>query len=126
MNVSKYVGPTFIIYAIVCINNIAIAQKVAANNAKASIIKYEKYIDVLNITPGAVITQNTNFLKDVEFSIECKQYVKNIFKLIGNYTGPQHAYWKHEISGILSYFINSDSIFFKVGKLIADHFMKKK
>ena len=88
--------------------------------------EYEKYIDVLNITPGAVITQNTNFLKDVEFSIECKQYVKNIFKLIGNYTGPQHAYWKHEISGILSYFINSDSIFFKVGKLIADHFMKKK
>ena len=48
MNVSKYVGPTFIIYAIVCINNIAIAQKVAANNAKASIIKYEKYIDENN------------------------------------------------------------------------------
>ena len=48
MNVSKYVGPTFIIYAIVCINNIAIAQTVAANNAKASIIKYEKYIDENN------------------------------------------------------------------------------
>jgi short-subunit dehydrogenase len=86
--------------------------------------EYGHYIDVLNIIPGAVITQNTPFLKDVEFSIDCKSYVKNIFKLIGNYTGPQTAYWKHEISGILGNFINTDTILLKVGKLIANYYMK--
>lgn len=87
--------------------------------------EYEKYIDVLNITPGAVITKNTSYLKDVLFSIKCEDYVKNIFTLIGNYTGPQHAYWKHELSGILCNLINIHPILFKTGKLLAKNYMKK-
>lgn len=85
--------------------------------------EYERTIDVLNITPGAVCTKNTPFLKDVYFSVDSKQYVENIFKLIGNYTGPHCAYWKHEISGILYPFINSDNILLQVGKLISDNYM---
>lgn len=86
--------------------------------------EYEEYIDVLNITPGAIITKNTEYLKDIPFSIDCKTYVKNIFKLIGNYTGPQHAYWKHELSGLLSNFINSEYIIKNIGKNIAENYIK--
>jgi short-subunit dehydrogenase len=88
--------------------------------------EYEKYVDVLNITPGAVITKNTPYLKDVIFSIKCEDYVKNVFKLIGNYSGPQHAYWKHEISGIFANLLHEktvNNIFFYVGKLISDNYM---
>ena len=86
--------------------------------------EYAKYIDVLNITPGAVITENTPHLVDTLGSVNCKHYVKNIFKLIGNYTGPQHAYWKHELLGFLSNFINVDSTLHNTGQIIADHYMK--
>jgi short-subunit dehydrogenase len=90
--------------------------------------EYEKTIDILNITPGAVITKNAHYLEDVIFSIKCEDYVKNVFKLIGNYTGPQHAHWKHELSGIMANFLPgsiSDKILLGVGKLIADNFMSK-
>jgi len=87
--------------------------------------EYEEYIDVLNITPGAVITKNTEYLRDVPFAIDCKTYVKNIFKLIGNYTGPQHAYWKHELSGLLFYFLDSNNILKNTGKKISEYFMEK-
>ena len=85
--------------------------------------EYEKTIDILNITPGAVITNNTPYLKDIHFSIDSEQFVKNIFKLIGNYTGPQYAYWLHEISAILYPLCNLDNTLIKVGKLIADEYM---
>ena len=85
--------------------------------------EYEKTIDILNITPGAVITSNTPYLKNVWFSINSDQYVKNIFKLIGNYTGPQCSYWKHEISSILYPFVDSDNILLQVGKLISNEYM---
>ena len=87
--------------------------------------EYENCIDVLNITPGAVITKNTKYLKDVLFSTHCKDYVKNVFKLIGNYTGPQHAYWKHELSGFLCNVMNSNLILEKIGRLIAKKYMEK-
>jgi short-subunit dehydrogenase len=86
--------------------------------------EYEKYIDVLNITPAAVITENTPFLEDTIGSVNCKHYVKNIFKLIGNYTGPQHAYWKHELLGFLSNFIDADKILCNVGEMISHNYMK--
>jgi len=70
--------------------------------------EYGDKVDILNITPGAVITENTQFLRGSPFSIECKPFVRNIFKLLGNYTGPTCAYWGHEISGIF-YNILSDS-----------------
>ena len=65
------------------------------------------------------------YLKDVLFSTHCKDYVKNVFKLIGNYTGPQHAYWKHELSGFLCNVMNSNLILEKIGRLIAKKYMEK-
>jgi short-subunit dehydrogenase len=85
--------------------------------------EYEDHIDVLNITPAAVITENTQYLEDTLGSVNCKHYVKNIFKLIGNYTGPQHAYWKHELFGFLSNFIDADTILYHTGKLVSENYM---
>jgi hypothetical protein len=45
--------------------------------------------------------------------------------LIGNYTGPQHAYWKHELSGFLCNVMNSNLILEKIGRLIAKKYMEK-
>ena len=86
--------------------------------------EYAGVIDVLNITPGAVLTENTrSMLKDVIFSVEADIYVKNIFKLIGNYTGPQYAYWGHELSSILcNIYLNPELL--KVGKIISEAYMR--
>ena len=43
--------------------------------------EYKDKIDVLNITPGPVITCNTKYLNSIPFSIDCKSYVENIFTL---------------------------------------------
>ncbi len=85
--------------------------------------EYKDRIDVLNITPGAVLTANTrDMLKNVMFCVEEKEFVENIFKLIGNYTGVQHAHWKHELSSILGgIYINPELL--KVGKIIAEKYM---
>jgi short-subunit dehydrogenase len=60
--------------------------------------EYKNSIDILNITPGAVITESTEFLADKPFAIKSKPFVKNILKLLGNYSGPTCAYWGHEIA----------------------------
>lgn len=88
--------------------------------------EYGDIIDILNITPGAVITENTEYLKNVPFSVDSDIFIKNIFKLIGNYNGPQYANWKHEISNILSNFMffYKDRILEYTGNLIALNYMK--
>lgn len=85
--------------------------------------EYENIIDVLNITPGAVLTENTrDMLNNVKFCVDEKVFVKNIFKLIGNYTGAQYAYWGHEISSIMSnVYLNPELL--KVGRIIAETYM---
>jgi len=60
--------------------------------------EYGSNIDILNITPGAVVTESTPFLTETPFSIKSKPFVKNILKLLGNYNGPTCAYWGHEIA----------------------------
>ena len=93
-------------------------------------MEYKDMIDVLNITPGPVITGNTKYLNSIPFSIYCKSYVENIFTLIGYYTGPQHAYWKHELSGFISNIplidIYKKFAMFNIGNLLANNFMNKK
>ena len=88
--------------------------------------EYSDRIDVLNITPGAVITENTSYLKSTPFSIDAEPFVKNIFKLLGNYQGTQCAYWGHDISNILSNFMfqYKDIILNKVGKTISQKYME--
>lgn len=90
--------------------------------------EYKNDFDILNITPGAVITQNTPYLKNTIFAIKDENYVSNIMKLIGNVTGVTCGYWGHAIS---PYLINifpfiKNSILEKVGKNIAQDFMNNK
>jgi short-subunit dehydrogenase len=89
--------------------------------------EYGDRVDILNITPGAVITENTHFLRGTPFSIECKPFVKHIFKLLGNYTGPTCAYWGHEVGGLIA---NISETYKKyilkgVGKIIVKTFKDK-
>jgi NAD(P)-dependent dehydrogenase (short-subunit alcohol dehydrogenase family) len=88
--------------------------------------EYNDIIDVLNITPGAVITEKTQYLKNQPFSVPCSVFVKNIIRLLGNYTGPQYAYWGHEISSIMVNFMTKyckDKILLGVGKTISENYM---
>lgn len=59
-------------------------------------------IDILNITPGAVLTENTrNSLSGTPFSISAPDFVRNCLRLLGNWQGTTCAYWGHELSGFL-------------------------
>ncbi len=58
-------------------------------------------IDLLIIMPGAVITENTEYLKSTPFAVDVKTFSKNIIRLLGNWQGPTCAYWGHDISSIL-------------------------
>jgi len=85
----------------------------------------EKKIDMLNITPGAVITENTQFLDSTLFSVDAKIFVNNIIDFMGNIQGTTCGYWGHEISNVL---INvapfmKYSILEKVGNTICKNYM---
>jgi short-subunit dehydrogenase len=76
-------------------------------------------IDFLTITPGAVITKNTEkVLKDTIFAVDVKTFVQNIMKLIGNKNGVYCAHWGHSFCGALLNifpFVDRESITTKVG-----------
>ncbi len=62
----------------------------------------ESAIDFLNITPGAVITENTPYLKDTPFAVPVDQFCTGIFRLMGgNWRGATCAYWGHDLSAVL-------------------------
>mgnify|MGYP003345120711 CR=1 FL=1 len=63
--------------------------------------EYKNDFDILNITPGAVITGNTGYLKDTIFSVDSKVFVTNIIKLLGNVNGRTCAYWGHALSELV-------------------------
>ena len=88
--------------------------------------KYDDFLDMLTITPGAVITENTQFLKNTIFSIKADKYVDNVIRLLGNVNGIHNAYWGHSVSTI---FINmtpflKNKILKKVGRTIAGNIMQ--
>ncbi len=61
-------------------------------HANSLIKEYKKYnIDMLNIMPGAVITENTKYLKDIPFAIDARTFSKNIVRLLGNWHGATYA-----------------------------------
>jgi 17beta-estradiol 17-dehydrogenase / very-long-chain 3-oxoacyl-CoA reductase len=88
-----------------------------ANSLIKEYSELHPYIDMLNIMPGAVITENTEFLKETPFSIDVNTFAKNIIKLLGNWHGATCAYWMHDISGLLIgiYPWMKDNILKKVG-----------
>jgi len=91
---------------------------------------YKEYMgkfDILNITPGAVITENTTCLSNTIFHIDSDTFVKQIIKMMGNVQGNTCAYWGHAFSNFLINIVPfyKNRILKNVGKTIADDFMKK-
>ena len=90
--------------------------------------EYKNQFDILNVTPGAVITSNTGFLKGTIFNIDSDTFTDNIIKFMGNIQGVTCAYVGHAISG---YLINlfppaKDKILENVGLTISKDYMKNK
>jgi hypothetical protein len=89
--------------------------------------EYQGEFDILNITPGAVVTENTKCLTNTVFNVSSKKYVTQLMKLIGNVQGTTCAYWGHALS---NYLINlapnmKDGLLKKVGETLAADFMQK-
>ena len=87
--------------------------------------EYKDQFDILNITPGAVITKNTECLNGTIFNIDSKSFVLQIIKMIGNVQGHTCAYWGHSLSNFL---INlapfmKDIILKNVGTTLSTNFM---
>lgn len=63
--------------------------------------EYKGQFDILNVTPGAVITENTQCLQNTMFKINSDKYVENILKMTGNVQGHSCAYWGHALTNFL-------------------------
>ena len=89
--------------------------------------EYQGQFDVLNVTPGAVITNNTKCLSNTLFNVSSAVFVENIMKMIGNVQGSTCAYWGHALSNYLINFMPllKDSMLKKVGETISADFMSK-
>lgn len=88
--------------------------------------EYRDQFDLLTVTPGAVVTENTEYLKDTLFRVDKKKFVENTLKFLGNIQGITCASIGHEISEILvsvAPFVK-DRELEKVGRTIADDYMK--
>ena len=86
--------------------------------------EYKEQFDILNITPGAVITENTPFLKGIPLVIDVKQYVRNIFTFMGQIQGVTCAHWGHELIDIgynLCSKEYSDDLLKNIGKRILSY-----
>ncbi len=85
---------------------------------------------MLNITPGAVLTENTkDMLHDTPFSVEASVFVQNILRFMGgNVHGTTCAHWGHSLSNgcIAMAPFCKDMILEKVGRRIATHYMQKR
>jgi short-subunit dehydrogenase len=89
--------------------------------------EYGELIDILNITPGAVLTENTQYLKDIPFIVDQHDFINTMFTLIGNYNGPQYGHWKHELISIFANFMffYKDKILESTGNIISQNYMNQ-
>lgn len=93
---------------------------------------YEEYrddptIDILNITPGAVVTSNTCYLRRTIFSVSARRFAQNVVRLLGNYQGTTCAAPGHSLSCALAAcfpWIKRRTLR-RVGRTIADDYMKR-
>jgi short-subunit dehydrogenase len=89
--------------------------------------EYGASFDVLTVTPGAVVTENTPFLRNTVFSVPCAAFVANVLRMLGNVQGATYAHWGHAVS---AYVINlmpgaKDRILRSVGETIARECMAR-
>lgn len=87
-------------------------------------------LDMLNITPGAVITENTaHTLQDTPFSVSAKDFVGNVLRFMGGNVknGTMCAHWGHAMSNALIGLVpwEKDEMLHKVGDSIATDYMKR-
>jgi len=101
-------------------------------NACSLIKEYQSVdrLDMLNITPGAVITENTaHTLRSTPFSVSAKEFVANVIRFMaGNiHNGTTCAYWGHALSNALIGCIPfyKDAMLEKVGKNISSDYMQR-
>lgn len=90
--------------------------------------EYKDVVDVMNLMPGAVVTENTQCLQSTPFSVHAKTYVHNVFKQMGHYTGPTFGYWGHELSALLCNLLPAtmrDAILEETAVKITNSFMNK-
>ena len=87
--------------------------------------KYNLKIDFLNVMPGAVLTKNTQYLKNTLFSVNVSKFVKNIMKNIGNVQGNCYGYWGHEFSIFIVNLLPflKEPTLYKTGEKIALNYM---
>lgn len=82
-------------------------------------------IDIMNVMPGAVVTENTSYLSNTIFNVNADNFVKNIIKQLGIFNGNTYGYWGHEFSIVLVNlfpFIR-DRILYNVGYNISKEYM---
>ena len=89
--------------------------------------KYKDKIKILNVMPGAVVTENTEYLGGTMFNVTAEKFVKNVIKQIGNYEGNSYGYWGHEFSILLVNLFPfvKNKILRDVGLNISNDFMTK-
>lgn len=85
-------------------------------------------LDLLNITPGAVITENTaHVLRDAPFAVSAETFVSNILRFLGGNVanGTTCAHWGHALSNALVGFApwKKDEWLRRVGESIASDYM---
>ena len=92
-------------------------------HAESIFKEYCDELDILNITPGAVVTENTPYLSDIPLSIDVKKFISSTMQLIGNVQGESTGCWEHAIAPLMNFPILKDYILGKVGEKIASSYM---
>lgn len=89
--------------------------------------KFTNKLDIMNVMPGAVVTENTGFLTNTIFNIDANTFVKNIIRQLGIYDGNTYGHWGHELSIL---FVNlfpflKNVILYNTGYTISKEYMSR-
>jgi len=133
-NTAQCIHPIFLLsqfcstgeISVPCLSVYEAANAFGFYHANSLIKEYELShpdIDMINIMPGAVITENTEFLNETPFAVDVKTFSKNIIRLLGNWRGATCAYWGHDISSLLISFgpWEKDPMLRKVGLNLSEN-----
>ena len=55
--------------------------------------KFTDKIDIMNVMPGAVVTENTEYLSNTIFNVDAESFVTNIINQLGIYDGNIYGHW---------------------------------
>lgn len=72
------------------------------SNSLSKEYEHDTRIQILNIMPGAVVTENTGTLAFAPFHVGMDEFVQHVFRRMGTHTGPHYGHWKHELSGVFA------------------------